>query len=62
MKTIGDYEYQQEFSGRFYLKRIVKQVPDNELYPDSVVLTTQDQINDWLDWITVDKFWEKIWA
>jgi hypothetical protein len=55
---IGDYTYE----GRGTFKRITREVKENELFnADCPILKSDKEIKDWLEWKTIDKFWEKVW-
>lgn len=55
---IGDYHYE----GKGHFVRIIREVSEGEWYnPDCLELKSQEEIQDWLQWKTVDKFWEKVW-
>ncbi len=58
MMIIGDYNYE----GKGHFTRIIRQINEGEPYNvDCPVLKSQDEIQDWLQWKTIDKFWEKVW-
>lgn len=55
---VGDYKYE----GRGVFQRIIKEIlPEDYFNKDCPILETEQQIQDWLNWKTVDKFWEKVW-
>ena len=55
---VGDYKYE----GRGVFQRIIKEIlPEDHFNKDCPILETEQQIQDWLNWKTVDKFWEKVW-
>jgi hypothetical protein len=55
---IGDYKYE----GRGVFKRVIREVNEGEWFnTDCPVLKSEEEIKDWIDWKTVDRFWEKVW-
>lgn len=55
---IGDYHYE----GKGHFTRVIRQVKEGEQYnQDCPILNSQEEIQDWLQWKTIDKFWEKVW-
>lgn len=56
---IGTYDYD---SYTKQSKRIVIKIPAFNVNSSEVVLKTEEDIQNWLNWKTEDKFWEKSWS
>jgi hypothetical protein len=55
---IGDYKYE----GRGVFKRVIREVNEGEWFnTDCPILKSDKEVQDWLEWKTIDKFWEKVW-
>lgn len=44
------------------IKRIIIEVNADDIGPFDKILYSKEEEEDWLNWRTEDKFWERMWA